>query len=419
MDEHNDPLDELAAGDHPADRRLAAGLRSWRDSKHDSTVVPDDRLEARFSHEPTAAQPAGWRRWMQRPAVAFAASFAAVLVLGAGAFALVARDSGTQDIAATTSSSVATLTAVDDEPGEITLPSDLTEQTSYGSCVLGELTSWFTSGFSVEEAPRLSEACGLPPIPDLGPEAEAFRTDLQAWSVCVAGELDSVLPELPNLLNQGHEDLDGIADIENACGEPPDPRDYGLKLPFADFDWENFDPGMFNFEGFDFGEFNLDDLNLKDFDIDGLLEKLPEGVLPEDFDIEEWKSGFGDFELDLEGLDLDGFKFDLESCDPADLPELGDINSFEDLEGIDFKTWFEDFDSLCGIAGILNFDDLDLEGLDLGEFGLEKMFSDFETQFEGFQGLEGLNFEELLGSLLGDGEFDLDTFLDGLADQDA
>jgi len=230
-----------------------------------------------------------------------------------------------------------------------------------------------------------------------------------------------VLPDLPNLLEQRGEDLDGFADIENACGEPPDPRDYGLKLPFADFDWENFDPGMFNFEGFDFGEFNLDDLNFEDFDIDGLLEKLPEGVLPGDFDIEEWKSHLGEFDFDLEGLDLEGFKLDLESCDPADLPELGDIKSLEDLEGVDFKAWFESFDggSLCGIAGFFNLDDLDLQGLNLDRLDLEKMFSDFETQFEGFESFEDFNLEELFGGLLGDGEFDLDALLEEFADADA
>lgn len=408
MNEHNNLFDELAAGDHPLDRRLAAGLRSWRDSNHDAAAVPDERLEARFSHEPALPQPARWRQWMQRPAIAFAASFAAVLVLGTGAFALVARDSASEDIAATTSSSVATLAAVDDEPGEITLPSDLTEQTSYGSCVLDELTSWFTSGFSGDQAPRITDACGLPPIPDLGPEAAAFRAGLQTWATCIAGELDSVLPDLPNLLNQGHDDLDGFGDIEDKCGEPPDPRDYNLKLPFADFDWENFDPGMFNFEGFDFGEFNLDDLNLEDFDLEGLLDKLPGGALPEDFDIEQWRDHFGDFNLDLEGLDFDGFKLDLDSCDPADLPELGDFKSLEDLEGVDLEAWFESFDggSLCGIAGFLNFDDL------------EQMLSDFETQIGGSEGLKDLNLEELLGNLLGDGEFDLDRLLQGFADQD-
>ena len=407
MNEHNDLFDELAAGDHPTDRTLAAGLRSWRDANHDATVVPDERLEARFSNEPPLPTPARWRQWMQRPAIAFAASFAAVLVLGAGAFALVARDSGVEDIAATTSSSsVASLAAIDDEPGEIDLPSDLTEQMSYGTCVLDELTAWLTSGFSGDEAPHLTDSCGMPPIPDLGPEAAAFQEDLQAWSICMVDAFDTVLPDLPDLLSKGHDGADGFAELENACGEPPDPRDYGLELPFADFDWENLDPGMFNLEGFDFGEFDLENFNLGDFNLDELIENLPEGFLPEDFDPDQLKSHFGDF-------DLEGFKLDLESCDPADLPELGDINSLEDLEDIDFKAWFEEFDgeSLCGIAGILDFDDFDLE----------QMFSDLETQFgglEGFEGFEGLNLEELLGGLLGDGEFDLDTLLDGFADQD-
>jgi hypothetical protein len=405
MDEHNDFFDELATGDHLLDRNLAAALRSWRNSNHDATVTPDERLEVRFSHEPPISEPARWRRWMQRPAIAFAASFAAVLIVGAGAFALVARDSGSEDIAATTSS-IATLVAADDEPGEIVLPADLTEQTGYAGCVVGELTTWITGGFSGDDAPHLTDACGLPPIPDLGPEAEAFRAALQTWSVCVAGELDSVLPELPNLLGQGHEGIDGFADIEANCGEPPDPRDYGLVLPFADFDWENFDPSVLNLEGLDFGMF-------ENFDVEGFLENLPEGVLPEDFDIEQWRSNFDDFDFEF---DLEGFDFHLDSCDPADFPDLGNIESLEDLEGVDFETWFDNFDggSLCVIAGALNLDHLDLESLDL-----EQMISDFETQFGGFEGLEELNIEELLGGLLGDGELDLDALLERFADQGA
>ncbi len=390
MNEPNDFLDDLAAGNDPLDRNLAAALRSWRDSNHDSTVVPDERLETRFSQEPPVPEPARWRQWMQRPAIAFAASFAAVLILGAGAFALVARDSSAEDIAASTSS-IASLAAVDEDPAEITLPSDLTDQTDYGRCVLGELTAWFTGGFSGDDAPRLTDTCGLPPIPDLGPEAEAFRSDLQAWSVCVAGEIDAVLPELPKLLEQGHDDLDGLADIENKCGEPPDPRDYGLQLPFADFDWESFDPSQFNF-----GTFNLNDLNLEGFDLEGLMDKLPDGVLPEDVDIEQWRSHFGDF-------DLEGFKLDLEACDPADFPELGDVESLEDLEGIDFKAWFEDLDGskLCGLAGFFNPDDL-------GELDLEQLLSD----------LEGLNLTELLDGMFGDGELDLDVLLESFTEQD-
>ena len=376
MNEPNEFLDDLAAGNDPLDRNLAAALRSWCDSNQDSTVVPDERLEARFSQEPPAVQPPRWRQWMQRPAIAFAASFAAVLVLGAGAFALVARGSGAEDIAASTSS-MATLTAVDDEPGEITLPSDLTKQTGYAGCVLGELTAWLAGGFSGNEAPRLTDTCGLPPIPDLGPEAGAFRSDLEAWTVCVAGAIDAVLPKLPELVKQGLAGDDGLPDVENKCGEPPDPRDYGLQLPFADFDWESFDPSQFNF-----GTFNLEDLNLESFDLEGLMDKLPDDVLPEDFDIEQWRSHFGDF-------DHEGFKLDLEACDPSDFPELGGIESLGDLEDLDLKAWFEDLDGskLCGLAGFFNPDDF-------GDLDLDQLLSDFETYFGGIAGREDLGLED-------------------------
>lgn len=417
MTEHSDFLEEIVADD-PTNRLLAAGLGAWRDTNSPGPVAADERLEALFAAEPAIRQPRQWRVWMQRPAFAFAASFAAVLILGIGAFALVARDSTADTVAASTSTPPA-LAAVGETTGEITLPSDLSEQSDYAACVLNEVTAWFTSGFAAEDAPDVTGTCGALPIPDLGPEAEAYRQDLQAFANCLTGELDSLLPELPTLMTEGHEGLD---DLENKCGEPPDPRDYGLKLPFADLDLENLDLSQFNFGDFDLGNFNLEDL-----DLEQLLQNLPEGALPEDFDVDEFLAEF-------ENFNFEDFKFDFESCEHGDL---------EDLENLDSDTFFSEFADghMCGFSffGFDGFDFGELEGLDLESLNIEDLLADLETQFgdldlegldlegfnlegldlEGFNlegldleglDLEGIDLQELFNSLLQNGEFDFDTF---------
>ncbi|MCP3976336.1 MAG: hypothetical protein GY720_17770 [bacterium] len=420
MTEHSDFLEDIVADD-PANRLLAAELRTWRDGQS-THVAANDRLEARFSAEPAIKQPARWRSWMQRPAVAFAASFAAVLILGIGAFALVARDSVDDTVAAPTS--IAAIAAADETPGEITLPSDLSEQTGYATCVLNELGTWFKSGFDVGETPSITATCGALPVPDLGPEADVYRQDLQAFANCLTGELDALLPELPALMQSGH---DGFSDLENKCGEPPDPRDYGLTLPFGDL--ENLDLSQFNF-----GDLNLEGLDFSDFDLDEFLSNLPEGVLPEDFDLDELRTKLGD--LDFKNFDFKNFNFDIESCDPADLPDIGSI---EDLEDFDFETFFSEFEDghLCGFGFFgfegfdfgdfnlkgLDFGNFDLEGLDLKGLNIEELLADLETQFgdfdlegldlEGFD-LEGLDLQELFDSLLNNGDFDFESlFGDG------
>jgi len=413
MNDHQDFLDEITADD-PTNRRLAASLRTWRDSNRDG-VEPDSRLSAMFDSEPPVKEPARWRQWMQRPAIAFAASFAAVLVLGAGAFALVANGGDESEVAAPTTSALSAAESTPAALGDFSLPEDLSDQTGFASCVFDQLTAWFDAGLDTSDAPQLIEECGMPPIPDLGPEAEAFRSDLQAWANCAAGEVQAILPQLPSLL-KGDGD---VGDPLEGCGEPPDPREYGLELPFLDFG--DIDPSQF-----DFGPFNLEEFKLKfgDFDpeafnLEDLLAKIPPGLLPEDFNIEdmsleELRGLFGDFEFK---------EFDLEACDGAE--NLPDIEGFEDLEKFDFSAFFSDLEG-CGFGffgggelgeldlsmlfgQLENFDIQGLEGLDL-----ESLLGDFNLQ-----DLEGLDLDQLLADLFGDEELDFGSFFQEFSEQDA
>jgi len=410
MNEHNDIFEDIVSDD-PANRRLAASLRSWRDSNRES-VGPDDRLNSMFSSEPPVKEPGKWRQWMQRPAIAFAASFAAVFIVGAGAFALVANSGEETDLAAPTTSALSAADATAAAAGDISLPEDLSEQTGFASCVFEQLTAWFDSGLDSGEAPQIFDECGMPPIPDLGPEAETFRADLQAWANCAAGELQTILPELPSLL-KGDGDA---ADPLEGCGEPPNPQDYGLELPFLDFG--EIDPSQFNF-----GPFNLEDFGskFKDFDLDSfnleeLLAKIPPGMLPEDFniedfDLEELKGLFGDFDLK---------EFDFEAC--KGVGDLPDVESFDDLEDFNFEDFFAGFEG-CGFGffgsgdfGDLDlstlFGDFDIEGLE--DFDIESLLGDFN-----FEDLEGLDLDQLLADLFGDEELDLGSLFKEFADQNA
>ena len=409
--DHNpgDFLDEIVADD-PGNRRLAATLRTWRDDNRHNIVEPDGRLEALFSREPAAKAPSLWRQWMQRPAIAFAASFAAVMVLGIGAFALVARNSEPDTVAAVTSSSLAAIDVAAGDAAQITLPSDLTEQTGYASCIAGLLGDWFSSGFSSDDAPRIVDECGMPPIPDLGPEAEAYRLELQSWANCIANEAQQLLPDLTSLFSEQGGDLD----IDTECGNPPDPRDFGLELPFIDMDWENLDPSSFAFGPFNFGEFNLDG-----FDLDQFLEGLPEGFVPEGFNLEDWKQRFGDF-------DIEGFEFNLENCDVGE-GDLPDINSLDDLQTFDFGSLFKGLED-CDFAAIFpwNLEDLDLQDLNLGDFNLgdldlEQFIQDLELDFGDFNldDLEGLDLEQLFADLFGGEELDFSSLFGGSDDPNA
>ena len=403
-----DFLDEIVADD-PGNRRLAATLRSWRDDNRRNIVEPDGHLEALFSREPAEKAPSRWRQWMQRPAIAFAASFAAIMILEIGAFTLITHNSEPDTVAAVTSSSLAATDAAAADTAQITLPSDLTEQTGYASCVADLLAGWFSSGFSADAAPRIVDDCGMPPIPDLGPEAEAYRQELQAWANCIASEAQQLLPDLATLFSEQGGDLD----FATECGNPPDPRDFGLELPFIDMDWENLDPSNFAFGPFNFGEFDLDGFDFESFDLDKFLEGLPEGFVPEDFNLEEWKQRFGDF-------DIEGFQFNLEGCD---LPEgeLPDIQSLEELHKFDFGSYLRSLEG-CDFSVLfpwtledLNLEGLNLEDFNLGEFDLEQFIQDLDLNFGDFNldQLEGLDLEQLFADLFGNEQLDFSSMFGG------
>ena len=225
---HSSPdhlLDELAAS--PDTAALARGLDQWRDS-YGGDVAPDDRLNAMFSGR-VAPVRTGWRSWLRRPAVAFAASFVGVLALGAGALAVIVDGDSPDPVAGP--SSTAPVAALASAPSEIVLPQDLSEQTGYADCLFNEVSGWFAAGASPSEAPRFVDTCGLPPIPDLGEEAEAYRSALQEWANCAATELQAALPELParfsatDDLGAAHDDF-----LESECGPFPDPADFGVEL---------------------------------------------------------------------------------------------------------------------------------------------------------------------------------------------
>ncbi len=411
MNEHQDIFDEITADD-PANRRLAATLRAWGESNRDE-VVPDSRLAAMFSREPAVKEPARWRQWMQRPAIAFAATFAAVLMLGVGAFALVANSGDEAQVAAPTTSALSAAEGTPVALGDITLPEDLSDQTGFAACVFDKLSAWFDAGLDSAEAPQIIAECGMPPIPDLGPEAEAFRSDLQAWANCAAGEVQTILPQLPAML-KGDGD---VADPLEACGEPPDPRDYGLELPFLDF--SQIDPSQFNF-----GPFNLEDFKsrFRDFDpdafnIEDFLAKLPPGLLPddfniEDFNLEELKEMFGEFDLS---------ESNLERCEGIE--GLPDIEGGEDLNSFDFESFFAGLEGCgFGIFGKGELGDVDLSTLfsqfeDFNIEGLEDL--DIESLLSGFdlQDLDALDLDQLLADLFGDEELDLGYFFNEFAEQ--
>lgn len=399
MNDHQDLLDEISADD-AGDRHLASALRIWRESSR-AGVEPDGRLEALFSS--TGKPPGRWRQWMQRPAIAFAASFAAVLVLGVGAFALVANSGDAPEVAAPTTSALSAPEGTPAALGDITLPEDLSEQTGFATCVFDQLTAWFDAGLEGSNAPRIFDECGMPPIPDLGPEAAAFRDDLQAWANCAATEVQAILPQLPGLLRGDGE----VADPLERCGEPPNPRDYGLELPFLDFG--EFDPSQFDFGPFNLEEFKLrfEELDPQSFDLQELLRKIPPGLLPEDFDIEN-----------LEGIDIAGLKelfgnfegFDTESC--QDATELPGIESLEDFENFDFEKYFSEGcvfgffgsgDLGLGALFLDHLENFDLEGLDL-----ESLLGELD--------LESLDLDQLLADLFGDEELDFGAFFDQFAD---
>lgn len=410
-----DFLTEIIADD-PANRRLAGALRSWRAANQTGPVEPDTRLHAMFTGEPAPEQPARWRQLLQRPVVAFGASFSVVLLVGLAAFALVARSGDSpEQLAATTTSALAAVES-GTQIGDIMIPDDLTEQTAYATCVADLMKGWFEAGFASEDTPQVIDECGFPPIPNLGPQAEAFRSDLQVWTSCVAMEAQAALPELGAKLrswgdgNDEHDGLEGMDRLDE-CGEPPDPRDYGLEFPILEMD-----PSQLQFGQFDFGE-----LDFENFDLEQLLDELPPGLVPEGFDIDSLTQG-------LEEFDFRGFMAQLDRLEECELghqkpTEPTGLDGWENLDlqrllasleecGVDlFGPWQSMLGDLEGLEGLGGLEGL--ENFDLGRLDLDVLIA----QLEEGGGFEDLN--ELLAELLAAEDLDLGSLFDKLAEPDS
>ena len=352
-------LDELAVA--PATAALGRELDRWRESSL-GDVAPDDRLNAMFAGQ-VSATTTGWRTWLRRPAVAFAASFVGVLVLGAGALALIVDGDSADPVAGP--SSTAPVAALASAPSEIVLPQDLSEQTGYAECLFSEVSGWFASGATPAEAPRFVDTCGLPPIPDLGADAEGYRIALQEWANCAATELQAALPELSARFSDTDDLGASVGDdfLEVECGSFPDPAEFGVELPFIDMDWDEFDPSVFGIGPITLGDdftLNLDDL--ESLDLEGLL-----GQLGDEFDWEELRRKIDEMGLDLEGCHLDRLTTDgdgdgetLPDCDLTFIfgEDLDPSELLEGLEGIDLGELLEGFD-LEGFANDMSGEELD------------------------------------------------------------
>lgn len=363
----NDIIEQLLDGVGVDDdlRPLGGELRRLRAQAHMS-VDPDHRLTDMFeSGVPEPVPPR--RRWLQRPAVAFAAAFVGVLVVGGLAFALVDRSSGEDPAAVATTSSIATTEAPVAAAAEkvVEVPAAVGESVAaYVGCVVTEVGEYLKrkitdSGFL--DRPRVLTLCGVPAVPPLGEEAEAFRLDLNEWLTCAGESFDVMLPELIT-------DPSAINDPLEECGAPPNPLDYDIR---------------FEFDGFDL-EF-LDDIELPDIDFDSLFEGFKE-TLPDDF-VGELPDDFldrlpQDFEVpDLEKLFDEFYK---------NLPE-----GFEGFGDLDLRGLFE------GFEGFEGFDGFDPEHL-------ERFWRDLGEQVPEFDGL----FERFLQRLPEDFDFgDLQLWL--------
>ncbi len=351
-------------------RPLGNELRAMRTEALRRGVDPDERLTELFENGVPAPVTAPRRRWLQRPAVAFGAAFAAVLLIGA-TLALVNRGPADETVAAPPST-VATTTAPVAGQTVVDVPEAVGESVGdYLRCVVGEVGGYLqrkVTDSQLLDRPRVLSVCGLPAIPPLGEEAEAFRADLNAWLSCAAESFDEMLPELIT-------DPTAINDPLEQCGAPPNPFDYGISFDFGDFDLRF-----------------LEDIELPEIDLDGIFERfsesLPEDVLegvelpdldrlfeefrknlPEDF------AGFGD--LDLRGL-IEVLPDDIEGLSAEDLerlwrdlgerlPDLDGLfdgfleNLPEDFEFGDLELWFNgDFligDEACAALQALGIAD--------------------------------------------------------------
>ncbi len=315
---------------------LGAGLRSLRAAATSEPAAADDRLAELFaSGTPMPPEPLV-RRWFQRPAVAFGAAFAGVLVLGA-ALVVINRDATDENVAAPTTpvettapAAAETVVAVPDAVGQ--------SVGDYLRCVVGEVGGYLqrrVTDSQLLDRPRVLSVCGLPAIPPLGEEAEAFRVDLNGWLSCAAESFDAMLPELIT-------DPTAIDDPLEECGGPPNPLDYGITFDFGDFDLRF-----------------LEDIELPEIDVDELFEQFREN-LPDDLRLPE---GF-------EAPDLDRLFEEFRK----NLPE--DIEGFEGFGGLDLRGFFEGFgDQLEG----LDPDDLENLWRDLGD-----RLPELDGLFDGF-----------------------------------
>ena len=355
---------------------LAEALRGIRASARTDALEPDHRLADMFEGGRPTPAPTPRKRWLDRPAAAFAAAFLAVLVIGVSAFGLANRGSS-NEVAASTSTSMVDDAGSDSTPaaGEtvVDVPPEVGESVAeYLGCVVSEIGEYLkrkVTDSQLLDRPNVLGDCGVPAIPSLGEEAEAFRVDLNAWLSCASDAFDAMLPELIT-------DPTAINDPLEECGTPPNPADYGIT--------------------FDFGDLNfLDDIKLPDIDLDELFEKFRESLpddlldrLPQDFEAPDLDKLFEDFKENLpEDFDLDFFK-DFEGFEDFDFQFFFDGEGFEEFDREQLEQLWRDLgEKLPDVDGLFDgfFDKLpeDFE------------FGDFESWFNGELFLDGEACEKL------------------------
>ncbi len=331
-----DIIERLLDGENEDDLEPLAGvLRTMRAESTAPPVEADHRLADIFDAAHTAAGEPGPRRWRQRPAVAFAAAFGAVLVFGAAARALVGRtpagiESSAPEITTTDAVDAAAAPGATAAAASVAIPEAVDESVGdYLRCALGEVGGYLQRRVGdpqLLDRPRILAECGLPAIPSLGPEAESFRVALNDWLECAAAEFDAAIPRLL-------EDPGAIDDPLEACGNPPNPLDFGIT-----FDLDGLR------ERFNLDDLDLPELRLPDVDLRGLLERLPNELrerLPDDLSLEgltDLRFHFPDdggvpFDLDGE-FPFDDFAFDRLDELLRDLGSLEQASLDEFVEGL-------------------------------------------------------------------------------------
>ncbi len=342
---------------------LAGVLRTLRDGATAEPIEPDHRLADLFDTDHAVVPEPARRPWRQRPAVAFAAAFAAVLLFGAAALALVNRgpaDPESETAAATTTEPASTTVASTDPvvgtATSVTIPETVDESVGdYLRCALGEVGGYLQRRLGDPvflDRPRILAECGLPAIPSLGPEAESFRVALNEWLACAAEEFDAAIPRLL-------EDPGAIDDPLEKCGNPPNPADFGIT-----FDLDGLR------DRFSLDDLDLPDLRLPDIDLRDLLEGLPGELrerIPDDLNLEGLTDlrfhlrdegvlpfGLGDGEFPFDEfplLELDELLRDIGSLDTSSLDEFVERlrNRGFDVE-VDEQALREALESLASVS---------------------------------------------------------------------